>query len=517
MTAARPVVAAGADALMSPPGKVLLINPRITSRRHARFPLSIMTMAAALEGRYDSTLIDGNLDRDAVRTACDAVSAQRFEAVGITVMGGPQVATAIEISRALRRARADVPIVWGGYFPTLYADVALNSDYVDFAIRGQGEDTFAELLGALRAGNSDALAAVRGLSWRRDGAITANPDRVFARNHIAPVLRYDKLPDAKAYLVKTFLGQRTVAHQAALGCRFRCTFCGVAAMFAGDTALPPAERLDRDLRVLKHEVGADSIQFYDHNFFDREEEMVPLLEVLARYELPWWCYARSDALVNLAPASWRLVRKSRLRMAYIGAETPNDQLLKSIRKGTRSDQTLEVAELCRRNGVIPELSFMVAPPQDPEGETERTFDFIRRVKRVNPAAEIIVYVYTPLPADRVPDSHRLKLAPLLDQRGAPVVFPRTPEEWTERRWVDYACHADAPWISDRLRQRIRDFVTVLRCRFPTVQDTRSPRWGKAALRGLAAWRYSLKRYDAPWELEASQRLIGLLDPRVTSI
>jgi radical SAM superfamily enzyme YgiQ (UPF0313 family) len=173
--------------------------------------------------------------------------------------------------------------------------------------------------------------------------------------------------------------------------------------------------------------------------------------------------------------------------------------------------------MCRRNGVIPELSFMVAPPQDPEGETERTFEFIRRVKRVNPDAEIIVYIYTPLPADRVSDSQRLNLPPLLDEHGAPVVFPKTPEEWTERRWVDYACHADAPWLSERLRRRISDFVTVLRCRFPTVQDTRAPRWGKAALRGLATWRYSLKRYDWPWELEASQRLIGLLDPRATSI
>ena len=75
--------------------------------------------------------------------------------------------------------------------------------------------------------------------------------------------------------------------------------------------------------------------------------MVPLLEVLARHELPWWCYARADALVNLSPETWRLVRKSRLRMAYIGAETPNDRLLKSIRKGTRSEQTLEVTEVCR--------------------------------------------------------------------------------------------------------------------------------------------------------------------------
>jgi hypothetical protein len=288
-------------------------------------------------------------------------------------------------------------------------------------------------------------------------------------------------------------------------------------MFRGATALPAAQRLAHDLEFLRDDLGADSIQFYDHNFFDREEDMVPLLEVLARFELPWWCYARADALVNLSPESWALVRKSRLRMAYIGAETPNDKLLKSIRKGTRSDQTLEVAELCRRQGVIPELSFMVAPPEDTEAETERTFEFIRQVKRINPAAEIIVYIYTPLPAGAVPNAGRLKLVPLLDVQGEPIVFPRTPAEWTQRKWIDYACHADAPWLTDRLRARIRDFVTVLRCRFPTVQDTQVPGWARGALRGLAHVRYSLQRYDRPWELNASQRLIRLLDPQRTGL
>jgi hypothetical protein len=50
-----------------------------------------------------------------------------------------------------------------------------------------------------------------------------------------------------------------------------------------------------------------------------------------------------------------------------------------------------------------------------------------------------------------------------------------------------------------------------------VQDTRVPRWAKSTLRGLASWRYTLRRYDRPWELQASQRLIRLLDPRATSI
>ena len=498
--------------------RVLLVNPRIASPARARFPLSLLEVAAAVEQRgHVADLIDGNIATNAAAVITRKLAEQRYDAVGVSVMGGPQVRTALEISRAVRNAQPTLPIVWGGYFPSLYPDAAMNGSHADFLARDVGEVALAELLTALPRPNGAALARLPNLSWRDGERIIHNTSRKTERAVRGALLPYEKLGDPRRYLFRSFMGQRTAVHQASLGCRFRCTFCGVAGMFRGVTLLPEAARLEHELTHLRDAFGADSLQFFDHNFFDREEDMVPLLEVLARLEMPWWCYARADALVNLSKEAWSLVRKSRLRMAYIGAETPNDRLLRSIRKGTRSDQTLEVAEVCRRNGVIPELSFMVAPPEDPAGETERTFDFIRQVKRVNPRAEIIVYVYTPLPPSSVPDAQRLKLSPLCDLRGEPIQFPRSAEEWTEQRWVDYACHADAPWIDARLRRHIRDFVTVLRCRFPTVQDTRAPGWAKAGLTALSSWRYALRRYDRPWELVASQRLINLLDPRVSSI
>lgn len=498
---------------------VLLINPTIASPRTARFPLAVLNLSAALQDRYDTHIIDGNVDRNFLASAREAVAGGRFDAVGISVMGGPQLRSAIAVSKAIRAVAPRVPIVWGGHFPTICAQESLNTDYVDYAIRGQGEVTLKELLENVFDGESSALETVKGLSWRRDGELVHNPDRPFSPAGLTPRLPYDRLQDPAQYLKPTYLGRRTVAYQAALGCRFRCTFCGVARMFNGKTALPDADRLRGDLSYLKERFGADALQFYDHNFFDREVDMVPLLEVLADISLPWWCFARSDALLNLSESSWALVRKSRLRMAYIGAESPNDQLLHDIRKGTRADQTLAVIDKCRSNGVIPELSFMLAPPQDPEGETERTFEFIRMIKRMHPATEIMLYVYTPLP----PRTHggepqrARPVPPPCDSAGNPIQFPQSADGWAEAQWVDYWCHQDAPWVSERLRQRILDFTTVLGCRFPTITDIRSPSWGKKALSNLASWRYGRGRYDRPWELNLSKRFIRLWDPRVSSL
>jgi radical SAM superfamily enzyme YgiQ (UPF0313 family) len=390
---------------------------------------------------------------------------------------------------------------------------------VDYAVRGQGEESLVELVSALgRGGGDEALAKIGGLSWRRGGEIVHNPNRKFNHGDVAPLLLpYEKLGDLEKYLTPTFLGQRTAVHQASIGCRFRCTFCGVAAMFAGATSLPPTGRLERELNYLKYELGADSILFFDHNFFDREQDMIPMLEVMAKLEMPWWCFARADALLKLSESTWELVRKSRLRMAYIGAESPSGAMLKEIRKGTRPDQTLAVAELCARHGVIPEFSFMLAPPVNTEEETELTFEFIRELKRINPASEIITYIYTPLPesAKHEKDRGKRESMPLVDVHGEPVVFPATPDGWTEQRWVNYACHADAPWLTDRLRQRIHDFVTVLRCRYPTVQDMRAPHWAKRGMSAMASWRYRHRRYDRPWELNIANRFVQLRKPQIT--
>ena len=54
-------------------------------------------------------------------------------------------------------------------------------------------------------------------------------------------------------------------------------------------------------------------------------------------------------------------------------------------------------------------------------------------------------------------------------------------------------------------------------RVPTVQDVRTPAWGKALLRTLARWRYTSGRYDNPWELAIAHRFIRLREPQTESV
>jgi radical SAM superfamily enzyme YgiQ (UPF0313 family) len=480
----------------------------------------LLSLGAVLEGRFDYQIVDGNLDPDPVGTILTALDREPHTLAGVTVMPGPQVAPAIEISAAIRAAHPQTPIAWGGYFPTLYPNAALNAPYVDYVVREQGELALLDLLDVLPASDAASLSNVQGISWKLGGAPVHNPARDFRTPEDFPLLPYGRLGELDRYLRPSFMGTRTAVHQCAIGCRFHCTFCGVVSMFNGYTKSQGVERLEISLRELR-DFGANSVQYYDHNFFDSEEASIPILEVLARFQLPWWCYARADTLARFSRSTWSLLQKTRFTMAYIGAEAGSDEALKRMRKGARVEHTFEVARLCREYNVIPEFSFVLGGPEDPEGEIERTLAFVKRLKRVNPQCEIVLYFYSPTPQRdprwRKADPNRSAIPVLQTYGPEGPDLPATPEEWTEPRWLNYVCHQDAPWLSPRMRQRVKDFGKVLYCRFPTVQDYATPAWGKRLLQTAAAWRYSSSRYGNPWELDVLRRLIPLREPQRDSL
>lgn len=498
--------------------QVLLINPKMCKPRAVRLPLSLLALGAALEGKYEYRIIDGNVDPSAVQSALAALKESPCALAAITVMPGPQVATAIEISTALRAAQPGLPIAWGGYFPTLYPDSAINAAYVDYVVRGQGEETILELLARLP--DHDRLSEVEGLTWKKNDAVVHNRNRSFHSPNLFARLPYHRLPDINPYLRPSFMGTRTAVHQAAIGCRYHCSFCGVVSMFNGHTQLQAAENIETALTTLRGQYGANAIQFYDHNFFDSEASSLPAIEVLARLQMPWWCYARADTLAKFSAGTWKLLQQSRFTMAYIGAESASAEALKRMRKGSRVEHTLEVAAKCLEYGVIPEFSFVLGGPEDPEGEIENTFSFVKRIKQIHPRCEVILYFYSPTPQRSRASSQPMENVqlPVLNQYGpSGPDLPITPEEWTQPEWINYVCHLDAPWLSPKIRQRVKDFAKVLQCRFPTVQDYSTPAWGKSLLKGLATWRYHTGRYTNPWELDVARKFIPLRKPQEESI
>ena len=497
---------------------IVLFNPVSTTPGKQPLPLSLMSLAAVLEARGDAwSLVDGNLSANpAADIIVRLINVPRAHVplLGVTVMPGPQLAQALQVCRAVKAALPHVPIVWGGYFPTQHTSTVLQSPYVDFVIRSQGEHALPQLVDVLRSGG--ILNKVAGLSWRSRMPSGDGPAEI-VDNPVRPLTSLDDLPDLpyhrvemSDYIHANYLGARVVAYNSSFGCPFACSFCAVVAMANRRWIAESPQRMERTLRHLAATYGIDAVQMNDMDFFISEPRVAEFADRITDLDLRWWGLGRIDILMQYGDATWRKMARSGLKMVFSGAEAGSDEALARMNKGGKAAAalTLDLARRMRDHGIVPEFSFVLGSPPDPLADVASTFEFIRKVKRINPATEIILYTYTPVPLDG-------ELYSAAQRRG--FAFPQTLDEWASGSSQQFAMRRGdgLPWIDKQVRTRIRNFERVINAYYPTTTDTRLTRWHRAALKLASGLRYALKWYDAPYELRALQRLIQYQRPETT--
>ena len=197
-------------------------------------------------------------------------------------------------------------------------------------------------------------------------------------------------------------------------------------------------------------------------------------------------------------------------MVFLGAESGSDETLKRMNKGgtASAEKTLAIVQKMKEYRIVPELSFVLGNPPDPQEDACQTMEFIRKVKLLNPATEIILYMYTPVPL----------AGELYDQaRAEGFQFPETLEEWISPQWQEFSQRRSShvPWVADPLRRQIRDFQWVLNAYYPTATDIRMSKLKRLTLRSLSAWRYHLKIYRFPLELRAFHKLLAYQRPETS--
>jgi len=476
---------------------IVLFNPRSTKPRHRRHPYSILALAAVLP-EDESMIVDGNVDPDPVASMARAARKGGVDAFGFTVMPGPQLVAAVEAAKKLKNEFPRIPMIWGGYFPSLYTRAVLSAPYVDYAIRGQGEGTLVELLEAIRSGADEArLGSIKGLSWKSGEDRVSNAERIWEGPDSFPPVPFDRVR-GEDYVSPTHLGQRTAAYFTSIGCPYKCNFCGVITMYGNRETFESVDRTEQALRWLVQNHGIDSVHFIDNNFFLREDHARELVDRITPLGLSWWCEARIDVGLSFSDDTWRRIAGSGCRMIFFGVESGSDENLRRMNKSLTTAQSLEMAARIRRFGIVPEFSFCLGDPGDPEKDILGTLRFIRRVKEVNPDTEIVLYFYHPTP-------QRNGMYGGLD---GDFEFPEDLDVWCTKEWLDFQTHTDSnvPWIGRGLKELVDGFDEVQKARFPSVHDDHVAPWGRRVLRALAGWRWDMETYSGAAELALVRRL-----------
>ncbi len=381
--------------------KVLLVNPpspentRVSRGLMGGFgmavnkdlvypPLNLAYVAAALRQKGCEVRI---LDAEALDLRPEDVVAEA-EAEGkkgkIDLVGLDSSTTTIEgdLALAARLAKS-----LGAKSFTLGAQVTNTSDSVlsleglDFVLRDEVEGTICELVDALAAGGGkDAIAAVKGLSWRTpEGGITHNPPREKITDLDAlPFPARDLLPNER-YRIPDMSGPMTTV-QSSRGCPIDCTYCGYTLSQGRRFRGRSAENVLAELVEIRRKYGVKNIVFRDPLFSANKQRIHDLCEGILREKLDieWQC---ETAIKCLDEKLLEAMRKAGCVSISFGVETADPDLGKkySNSKIQSPEHALKVVSAARALGIRTRAFFMLGFPEETRDQMRKTVDLALRL------------------------------------------------------------------------------------------------------------------------------------------
>ena len=87
--------------------------------------------------------------------------------------------TAKQLTAAVRSAHPGLPVIWGGFHPSVRPDECIH--HADYVAIGDAEDLILQLVEAMENGTTDELHHIRSLIWKKDGE---DGEKVVVRNAV---------------------------------------------------------------------------------------------------------------------------------------------------------------------------------------------------------------------------------------------------------------------------------------------------------------------------------------------
>jgi radical SAM superfamily enzyme YgiQ (UPF0313 family) len=235
---------------------------------------------------------------------------------------------------------------------------------------GEPELTVMELMGVLNGTSPRGLPDIDGLGFWRNGT--------FHRGGFRELMDVNDLPIPDRTLLKGHYWLNrlevrpvTVAYTSR-GCGYRCTFCTPNAVDQGieleykkgqaTYVKRPPLRTRRPALVIEEfrqirDMGIKGVEICDNLFIFQRERTFEILEGIKDLGLQWLCLSRAPMLHDEALVT--AMGEAGCKMIYIGSESFSQAILDDVHKDLKVSDIKKAVEVCRRAGVMPEVSVMM--------------------------------------------------------------------------------------------------------------------------------------------------------------
>jgi len=367
---------------------VLLVLPNmgwggnVQSVNWTIWPISLCTIAAILEPEFKVEIIDANIDNLSVSDVMSLIKRIQPVAVGISVFCDDFAAAGHALAASIKAFNNLVPVVMGGSYVTLNADVAIKDTNVDYLVVGEGELVFKDILDYL-SGHAESLPDC-GVVYRTTGKRIIDTGRALVISNLdqLPFPDYSKIDFAKysdkeernsAYMPPLFPYGRITTSR---GCPYRCSFCQVTAVNGSGIRYRSVSNVLEEVAMLIRDYKIKSLLIDDANFtVDRRRAKDIIRGFIERkYSLKWRimnlaAYTLDDELLEL-------MIKSGCNHIDLAIESGSKRVLKEIiHKPLNLDKVQTVIDKAKALGFMISANFIIGFPGETWSEIRETIRF----------------------------------------------------------------------------------------------------------------------------------------------
>jgi len=364
-------------------------------------PLGILDLAAYLES-HDKSIDIEVLDCQADELGWKELE-KHIESSNPDVVAPSALATcnAYTVLRAVETAKKVSPsirtVVGGQHFTATAQESIQNHPEIDIIVRGEGEQTFTELVQELKK-RIPIFSRIESISFRQKDDIVHNPPRSLIEN-------LDNLPFPGYHFVKDHMskyhftmmaGRKQYALiEGSRGCPHKCTFCSQWKHWNGTWRLKSAKRIADEFEYCYNEFGVRFMWLADDNFGLGKHANDLCDEIIKRGiadEIMWFMQVRCDDVITHQDILPKM-RKAGNRWMLVGLESGNAATLESFHKGINPTDAERAMRLIKENDVFAQATWIIGERKDSAKSIAKLREF---VNHVDPDLAIFM-ILTPFP------------------------------------------------------------------------------------------------------------------------
>lgn len=300
-----------------------------------------------------------------------------------------------EIANKIKDANPDLISIFYGAHPTFMPQQTLTKQGIDIIVQREPEFIIRDLLTELKKGG-DSYKKVSGIGYINNSQPVINNPYPFIQNlDDLPVPDRSLLVQDIDYFNPIVKRMPFTTMFTSRGCPGRCTYCTSPPFYGTTYRARSAESVLDELKTISAQ-GYKEIFFRDEMFTTDKERVKQVCEgiISSNLDLTWIASTRVGVLDE---ETMKLMKQAGCHMLRFGVESGVQDILNTVKKGIKIDQTIEDFKLTHKFKLDTHAHCMLGMPGETEDTIKQTLKF---VKMIDPT--IVTFgICTPYPGTKL--------------------------------------------------------------------------------------------------------------------